>query len=156
MDVKLSEEEREEVHEGLMLRVEQTKKAKKTNEEAGLRMGAREAEQRLRLLRGQDGEPGLLSKFVDQTELHMPPGNGEGAADDLFDGADRSTTPKGPAGAKPRKSRSKASAAVETVNEADRTAESTSTGEPEPEYEIIEENPPPPRADQVTSLVPHE
>lgn len=153
MEVKLSEEEREEVHEGLMLRVEQTKKAKKTNEEAGLRLGAREAEQRLRLLRGQDGEPGLLSKFVDQTELHMPAGNGEGGEGgggddgDLFDGADRSTKGKGP---KPRKSRSKATAAVETVNEADRTAPSTT----EPEYEIVEENPPPPKADQVTSLVP--
>jgi hypothetical protein len=150
MEATLSEEERIEVHEALMLRVEQTKKAKKTCEEAGFRAGVREGEERLRLLRGQDGEPGLLSKFVDQTTLDFNGGKSEPREDtdedDLFEGADRSTKPP----KRERKSRTKASAAVATVNEADRAAE---PGEPvEADFEVQET--PPPKADEVTSLVP--
>lgn len=154
MDVTLSEEERAEVHEGLMLRVEQTKKAKKVNEETGLRAGVREAEARLRLLRGQDGEPGLLSKFIDQTTLDFNGGASEPSESDLFDGTKTDETAAAgatPNGEKPkgRRGRTKASAAVAAVNEADHAA-----GASEPEYEIVDDNPPPPKADQVSSLVP--
>jgi hypothetical protein len=155
MDVTLSEEQRVEVHEGLMLRVEQTKKAKKTNEEAGLRAGVREAEARLRLLRGQDGEPGLLSMFVDQTTLDFNGGQSEPSESDLFDGTKTDETAAAGSetanGEKPkgRRGRTKARVAVDAVNEADHAAGS------EPEYEIVDDTPPP-RAEDVTSLVPHE
>lgn len=138
MRVTLSEEERAEVHEGLKLRLEELKKGKKNCEALSLHAGVREAEEHMTILRGKDGDPGLMSKFVDQTTLDFnagksePGGNGELPLDEH----------------EPGTKRRRARATAKTTGDGE--APATEGG---PDFEV--EETPPPKAGEVDSLVPH-